>query len=604
MPISILQIQERLKARKKIPEVQRAISHERRINFHAQTSLNISEAGVNAFLGFVKSVLPNDKYVLFCKLFRAPIVTTGFIKKVFEAHEKVFEGKDTIETVEFSSKTASADYDEFAKELNVKDFFRTKGFGAMKTGINSILVVDLPEAQTTERPEPYFYLLPVTKVLDFEMADETLFDWLAFELEEDRLAVFDQEYFRVFQKDKKQGLSSVTLISEVAHNIGITPARTLWTKPVNQESNFVKCSPLTDQLEKLDWLAFFSISKKVLDMYAAYPVQWGFETDCEYTNGNMRCESGFLKYTHDEYSYNNSEYGHGHEHHIGEGFNRHRPETFLLNNDGTLKTCPVCSESRLMGAGSFVEVPYPDEGEKAAIPPVGSVPVDRNSLDYNVEEIVRLESELYTNITGFTGDPLQKEAVNEIQVAAAFESRTNVLINLKQDFEAVHSWLIDVLCKLRYADVYEGNEVNYGTKFYLFSPEVLLSFYEDARKNELNDTILDTLYTEYLQAKYRTDAMMFQRMKILADLEPFRHSKKSEVFAMYEAGKIMFEVCMLKTQFSDLIARFERENGSIIEFGSNINYADKIKKIVEVMNTYIIENKPPEPKPVEGILNQ
>ena len=73
---------------------------------------------------------------------------------------------------------------------------------------------------------------------------------------------------------------------------------------------------------------------------------------------------------------------------------------------------------------------------------------------------------------------------------------------------------------------------------------------------------------------------------------------------MYEAGKIMFEVCMLKTQFSDLIARFERENGSIIEFGSNINYADKIKKIVEVMNTYIIENKPPEPKPVEGILNQ
>lgn len=553
------------------------------------------EAGANSFLGFVKSVLPNDKYILFCKLFRAPVVTNSFVKKVFEALEKVFEGKDTSESYNFRSKTAAADWEEYRKKIDLKGFFRGKGFEAMKTAINSILVVDLPSEQTTDRPSPYVYMLPVSKVVDFELNEKGDFEWVAFELGTDQVAVFDDEHFRTFQKDSKIGLSNITLINEIPHGLEVTPANPFWKKNINEKSKFIKCSPLTDQLDNLDWLGFFATSKKVLDMYAAYPVQWGYESDCTFETENTRCENGFLKHTGELFSF---------DQHTGEEVHdRGTPERFLLSHDGSLKDCPVCSEARLMGAGSFVEVPLPDEGEAAIVPPVGTIPVDKDSLEYNVTEMERLKMELYANITGFSGDPIQNEAVNELQVAAAFEQRTNVLLNLKQSFEAAQSWTVDIICKLRYDDLYIDNNINYGTKFYLFSPELLLSFYDAARASQLNDSILDTLFSEYLQAKYRTDPAMLHRMKVLNDLEPFRHSTKGNIQALYEGAKIRFEDCMIKLQFSDLIARFERENGNIVEFGSAINYGEKIKRINEVLKKYVEEFKPDpveEPTPAEG----
>ena len=45
----------------------------------------------------------------------------------------------------------------------------------------------------------------------------------------------------------------------------------------------------------------------------------------------------------------------------------------------------------------------------------------------------------------------------------------------------------------------------------------------------------------------------------------------------------------MKTPFSDLVKRFERENISILEFGEGMPYDQKIAKIAETMKGYLAD---------------
>jgi hypothetical protein len=45
----------------------------------------------------------------------------------------------------------------------------------------------------------------------------------------------------------------------------------------------------------------------------------------------------------------------------------------------------------------------------------------------------------------------------------------------------------------------------------------------------------------------------------------------------------------MKTLFSDLVKRFERENISVLEFGEGMPYDQKIAKIAETMKSYLAD---------------
>jgi hypothetical protein len=97
-----------------------------------------------------------------------------------------------------------------------------------------------------------------------------------------------------------------------------------------------------------------------------------------------------------------------------------------------LQHCPACKSKRISGAGSFVEVPAPqDSTEPDLRNPVQMLTVDRGSLDYNVEESQRLAAEIFTGVTGVQGEAINNQAVNEKQVFAGLESETNVLERLQ-----------------------------------------------------------------------------------------------------------------------------------------------------------------------------
>ena len=60
---------------------------------------------------------------------------------------------------------------------------------------------------------------------------------------------------------------------------------------------------------------------------------------------------------------------------------------------------------------------------------------------------------------------------------------------------------------------------------------------------------------------------------------------------MYEKGLATKEDLLLKMNFAAYIDRFERENISVVEFGTNIAVAKRIKNIKQVLISYVKEQE-------------
>lgn len=78
-------------------------------------------------------------------------------------------------------------------------------------------------------------------------------------------------------------------------------------------------------------------------------------------------------------------------------------------------------------------------------------------------------------------------------------------------------------------------------------------------------------------------------MKVLTDLEPFRHLSREEVLKLKDSNLISAEDALIKLNFPSYISRFERENMNVMNFGENIAYDAKIKAISDRLREYAKE---------------
>lgn len=575
MPILEADLRSRLEAPKKqhTKALQRAARHENRLRFHGQADLSEYDSGWAAteFLQGVKERLPADKYANFINLMRWPLPTVSLMDKVYKALEKVFDGRDPVYQAEFTDESLAEDWEEY-RNMNLRpSFWKTEGFEAMRTDINSVLVVDLPAEQDTERPQPYFYLLQVESVLEYEQDAEGKLQWLAFvrQVDEDtkQIVVLDDSSYRLFSTEDGKHIEN--LIREAPHDLGYCPARWFWTTPITHKQKELKKAPATAELDNLDWLLYYIVSKRNLDNYGAWAIYWGFTQDCDYVDprsGNY-CDSGHLKSPDNIYIIN--------------------------RNHGTIRECPVCSTKRLTGAGSFIEVPPPGPHNDGADlrPPVGVIPVNRESLDFNVEEVERQKDAIFRNITGDGGEPVNNQAVNEKQVSGFFESKKEKIRSLAKNFELAQKWAEETVARLMFGNAFLGISLSYGTEFYLHTADEILQEYMKAKGQGADDIILDIMQDQYYETKYRNNPEALQRVKILLNLEPFRHLTKQQVREMYGAGQVSFSEFMVKQNFSSLILRFERENASIMEFGNNLQFDAKIEAIRTTLLQYATEQQ-------------
>ena len=522
------------------------------------------------FLAMVKNLIPKDKFETFKTLFRFPVITNEVLAVAYDKLSRIFEGRNPAFSYQFTNTEMRDDWEWYRQErLHEPMIWQTKGWDFFKTQINSVLVCDLPEEQEAgdRYPQPYFYWLPIRDVIDFKANPTTgQMKYIIFRQDGDRIAAIDDETYRLFRGDN--GLVK-ELISEVRHDLGYCPARFFWSEPMSLDKPDVKASPVTKELDRLDWYLFYAISKRHLDTYGSYPIYWGYEQSCDFHNDETGdyCDGGFLKDKHDHWHY---------------------------DNNGLLMPCPKCSQKRITGAGSFVEVPVPnaDEGQPDLSNPVGMLSVDRDSLDYNRDEELRLRSDIITAIVGTNEEITTRDALNEQQIKANFESQSTVLQRVKKGFEEAQKWVDDTCCRLRYGTSFLQSSVNYGTEFYLFTSDELRERYKKAKEAGMSEADLDALLQQILETEYRHNPQQMQRMIILSDLEPYRHLTRNEVQGLYDKQIVSLEELLIKLNFSDFIRRFERENMNIITFGETIDYDRKIQTIKERLTDYAREIAP------------
>lgn len=570
MGLELNQIKQILQKPSKRQVIQKAVNMQRRLRFHTETNIAVSDINqpTTVFLDWVKRLLPKDKYNIFLQLFKFPLPTPAVVEDVYRELERVFYSRNSSSSYQFTDSELAEDWSQYKKNnLNEPEVWKTTGWKRMQVSPNSILVVDLPQVQTSLRPEPYFYWLEIDAVIDYQTfrLDENQFEWLIFKQPEHRIAVFDDTSIRVYQLNEKNEIQS--LISEAKHDLGYCPARFFWSTQLNEKNKDLKKNQITKELSNLDWYLFFSISKQHLDLYAPYPIYSAYEADCNFENNETGdyCDGGFLRNAKGEYK---------------------------ILNDGTVEKCPCCSEKRIAGPGSFLEVPIPNQSEGVADMrnPVQITTIDKDSLDYNVNECARLKNEIVISVVGSGGTVSEKEAINETQVTANFESKTSVLNALKTNFELAQKFVEDTVCKLRYGGAFISSSVNWGTEFYVFTVTELYSKYKQAKENGASNSELDAISQQILEVEYRNNPLVLQRMLILKQLEPYPHKTLDEVLKLYEKELLNENLVKLKINFSTLVEKFERENINIIEFASNKPMREKIDIITNKLLEYVTEN--------------
>ena len=602
MALSIDEVRRKASDQRRKQTIALAVLHQNRLRFHSEvvpstpalaswmyrgkqrediSPLFAGHEGVaqalTDFLAMVQNLIPKDKFETFKTLFRFPVITNEVLAVCYDKLSRIFDGRNPAFSYQFAATEQRDDWEWYRQEkLGEPSVWSTKGWDFFKTQINSVLIVDLPEEQEAgdRYPQPYFYWLPIRDVIDFK-ADPTTgqMKWIIFRQDGDKIAVFDDESRRVF---KAKGNEVGDLIAEARHDLGYCPARFFWNDPMSLDKPDIKQSPVTKELDRLDWYLFFAISKRNLDTYGSYPIYWGYQQDCDFHNDECECDGGFLK---------------------------DRKGNWLYDNNGLLMPCPVCSQKRLTGAGSFVEIPVPDpsQGQPDLSNPVGMLAVDRSSLDYNKEEEKRLRLDIITAIVGQAEEVTQREAFNEQQVMAGFESQSAVLKQVKKGFEEAQKWVDDTIARERYGTAFLSSSINYGTEFYLFTSDELRARYKMAKESGASEADLDALQQQIIETEYRHNPQQMQRMIILGDLEPYRHLTRTEMQTLYDKGLVTIEELLIKLNFADFVRRFERENMNIITFGENIDYDTKINIIKERLTEYAREIAPEQKTEVEPI---
>lgn len=562
MALGLAEIEKEILQPSKRPVIQKAIAHQDWIKFHADTNLDVvNSVPFRKFVLFVRSQLPEDKFLTTMNNLKFPLPTNSITKSIFVKLSKLFDGRNPAFNYQFHNTQERDDWEWYRQEvLDEPNLWSQKAWRFFQTEINSVLVVDMPaDVDPTDKyPQPYSYFVPIGDVISYAVSErDKCMAWIIYR-NGDRIIVIDDYSYRTFLSvDGRLG----ALIADNPHGLGYCPAKFLWNEPLSLGCPDVKESPLSKKLSDLDWYLFKSLGVKHLDTYASYPIYSAYEEECDYMDkdGDV-CHKGHLQ----------------------------RPDgTYLTDAMGNLVPCPLChGKKQLAGAGSFISVPIPTEGQPDLRKPVDITTVDKKSLDYNVGELERLESNIVKGCVGIDNTILNETSLADKQVDATFESKDSVLNRIKKGFEEIQEWHDATCCRLRYGSAFISAKVNYGNEFYTLTPEVLQARYNTAKAGGASEAELDAIRQQLIETQYRHNPTMLQRMIILDDLEPYRHKTFEQVESMREHGLVSDEVAVLKSDFMGFVSRFERENDNILEFGAGIPYPEKIRNIYNTLLSY------------------
>lgn len=572
------QIPKLLKSPKNKRFIEAAQRQEERLVFHCDPILEKQDLPSNAFRDFsawAKSIITAEKFVRFAQLLETPLHTVATMRGVFDQLSKFLDAQDRFVKYEFTDSELESDFTQYLDGIKDPDFWRTEGLDALRIGINDILVVDLPAVQTTKRPDPFYYRLSINNVIDVDYNERTDdCEYLIYKVGSTDncgitivdnnmtpvdVVVIDDDYYRTYSKDK----DVYTLVSEVAHNLGYTPAISFYKNAISKTKKINKRGPVTDQLMKLDWLLFFTTIAKYYFLYGPFPIIVSYElakNEWDEKNAELADNTLYIPKSWSPYDF----------------------------SPGDVRD-PKKDDRHLIGAGSTMKVPGPkkkDDFDMMANP-IKVIEMTVDNLDWVKNYCEDLADEIISDCTGEDGDLLQNsQPKNADQIAASFERKVAILNEIKTNFERCHKFVVATVARFRYSPAYLVNiTIAYGADYFLKDATTLTNEFEGAVKAGLNMGYTSSLRRALIATKYKNNPEELARQMILIDVEPYPDLSWMQMQAA-QLDIVDEQNFVLKLNFTTFVSRFEQENGNMVTFGSLIDYKTKIQTIKNTLLSY------------------
>lgn len=542
-------IQARWKAPKNKDAIDRAAEDNQRQLFHARMSMDANDSNpyLQTFLSKVRAILNNtQKYNKFVSLLDFPLASNNLISKASDEWNKIFSAKDRLDEYRFEDEVLEDDFDAFREKINFTSIIEQSLFTKIKQAVNTIAVVDVPEVEEDGDSfvNPYIYFVETGACKDIEVnhvgqIQFVMFETGSVEKKNKRLIVIDTEYYRSFSITDSQELINP---KESAHGLGYCPATFIWRDVVDPDIPIRRFNAVTEKLAVLDKYVMADVFKDHADLYASFPIMWKYNDACD-------------DYVNDQ----------------GE----------ILDEEGRVIGK---KETPYMGPGWQVDMEVPvGESAKMGVP-VGFVNADRTLLDYNVEKVRLIGVELLSHLTGVDKEIQDEKAFNESQIRSQYETRQAVLKYWAENIQFVHQFLAGTLAKLRYGSRFISVNIDYGEDYFLYDALTATKDYQEAKEAGLPSFIVASRRKIVQQTITRTSPNMKARYDIMEQLEPYLDRPLNELDPLTPE----FE---LKANFQGYIDRFELENGSIIVWGSKVDFGEKIKLIRKTLYDYVRENR-------------
>ena len=599
MQLQLTRIQALLKAPAAAAALRVAQAHEERIRLHADPQLTLetrlTAPGMDYLLALPKAVLPDEKYQKFCAFIPSPLPTTSVVDQVFDGLSRLFEAQDGAVTLNMASAELETDFEQYRTTLTEEAFWSQKAFRAARRAPHSVLVVDMPAQQLTSRPEPYVFLLPIEDVVDIVVKEDASCEYLLFKLSSyqneagktiERRGVYDESHYRIFEKLADATEWPLEPVLENPHQLGYCPARLLWSEALLGETNLARRAPLTNQLGELDRYVLWDACIEYYNMYGMFPPLWSVEEECGYQPvDGQACQNGIIQELV------------GYTEVCDQQVARYQA-----------KACPACALNKYLGPGTHMKVPGPTKDTPDTRNPMGfvSVPVDALKNARETQEAKRRH--ILLACLGADGEPTTAQPRNEKDVQAGFESRQDVLVRVKKNFESAEQWVLQTVGLLRYgAGVFRGVSVTRGEEFYLQTPQQLSEELEAARKSGAPTFVLSELQEKQFFTQYRNNPPKLDRVRILSDLEPWAQESVEDITtriaaSLTQGGSYLLDIytpqrIALKADFPRYVARFESEQADVRLFGALLPYHLKLQLITQTLLSYVQLPNPRNPAP-------
>lgn len=510
---------------------------------------------------------------------------------------KVFTAPGGTKYFEFTDPALADDFQDYLADTtrtgeSVYEQFATTWSKESLTGFQGVFLVDiLPQQEAPIAgvsgvplglPRPYFSYIDSGRIRDMKITGSRI-EYLILTATD---AKGQPEYYcwdALYCHRVQQGSNGLEYRLELrtTHARDRVPAVVVTRKVADAKRPVYRTSPLEKSLNRADDYLLNYNWERLGAAYHANQKMWAYGLDCDYVPNLTK-----------------QQYEDGCE---VRACTAGRVWT-SIDGVGTETVCPRCN-----GAGKYLPAgpdkvifvkPAP-QGETSVVDPgpVGYIVPDLTSLEYLREACDRDERTLEKAVLGKSGIlEMQTKAESGLKAMTDLSPLTDRLDDRGRDSVAAEKEILDLMASFRYESDFKASQVSRGRRYHFYDEKTVMAEFESAKKAGADASMLYALLEDAIYAKFASDPMELERALLKLELTPAPHLTVTEA---QELGFIGEDDLLLKAYLNDFISRFERENGSILEFGSAISHAKKIDNIQKTFNSYLDGKRRAEPAPLQ-----